>query len=121
MLALKEEIEAIKMEKEDAYNKIAILEKELMCTKICDDSNTTQAMRNEMDDRNNLNELKHLEINDSFDIALTDNSLPKEKLQDAKIYQRYREFQQKFDKQKTQEFSRFHKRTNSGVSAEDKR
>ena len=86
-----EVIEAFKMEKEDAYNKIAILEDEL-------DQIRFKVQQDLGDDTNQYNidiQLNKKLENQGVNILKEQMSCPD--LQDAEVYKRYREFKQKFD------------------------
>ncbi|CAI2384460.1 unnamed protein product [Moneuplotes crassus] len=92
---LLETMEAIEMEKDDAYNKIAMLEGEIMQLKAL-----RSISLNKSPDRKHAS---HKKVEETQGINSSDLSCPKtppcsSPIQDPKVYQKYRDFQNKFTK-----------------------
>ena len=96
---LVEEIEAIKMEREDAYHKIQNLEHEVLNLrqKIEYDEAKHIHDQTEMDYYNKQPE--ETEVEESYEINITSEQPTKETFHDPQVYQKYREFQKKFVKE----------------------
>lgn len=105
------------MEKDDAYVKIELLEKELYDSR----SNEDASYNNQNEEFYQYNEPLNINIQKSENIdpaaSISCEPLPEDQLHQTKIHERYYEFQQKFSKSSGPSTSRTHHRANSGTSS----
>lgn len=93
-----ENLEAVNMEKEDAYNRIQNLEGELIQMKALKmlDYNKTPTKENTLHYTSNLHDINY-DTNESFDFVMPQTPISTTSpIQNPQVYQRYREFQNKF-------------------------